>query len=1133
MSSIPDIRQAGRQRPAAGPLRLRLRRLLSRLLRPVVRTVKALRIRRDFRDFKGRSSWRSNRGLFTPVRLLSYGGALLLLLWLIWALYVVVRRGSDGLPVDLEARCQQASFSCGTLAGALVPVLSIAVASAIFLVFRLRHVRRPYVRRAQHNARDVVPSAGSIIGDVVGRDELCNVIIDDVRDPHTRRPHVIVGGVGAGKTALLVQLTKLLAERGAVPVPVRLRDAQSGLDFRELARRRFLGEADQRLLSDTEGEKVWRHLHKNQQVVVLADGLEEALIEGEPGKDRDNLIRLAIRQANADRLPLIIASRPHNLLRETEATIIELEPLSEEAALEYVRPTGSGNDERRLDWIVETADVTEAPLYLQITRQLHSAGLMEYVSPGREDGRLDTRSVDRAELRLRLLRTWTDALLAGHVHRGLPLPLKDRKASLLQLSALACIGLKQDKLEVKYEDFDALRSSTAEGEMIGQPKSRQSPLLDTVENELGHPLNIRLAATWGTQLGLVEARGDAVRFPHSIMQAYLGSRLIDTAMKEEKYLEEALKTPGRELLIALVMHSRSKVAEARRHGASEAPVAVPQPGADDQRLQAVLCRAASERSDEKALDLYAAALEIDSVDPLPRHEVIAAELRERWPHVSAPDHRTLEEAKLNVVRRFGDAARTVAEQGKLRPARPASPAYRQLYRIICLEGSYPVRLAAAQEIGAGGDEAIAALADVLGPHDNPDLPPEPPAAGTRGARRLTLPAQPARRKRNHRSGNDAGRRQADIGRQAGPDRDEAEERRWRELVARAWLAPLLVGSATPERTGDVRLNLRQWLHLVQRQDSRRGEGLSLEVALAQGFKNAANRRPRRSQTQLEARDYLVEQAREMLRGTRFWFTRLTLLHALCLASLPDDPSTRPSGGSADDDPNALVNHWIAIPNTQQDHPFVVEARKLAVLALATRKPERFIWIDESGVMSKVGSLPSRPTSPRKHNLWIPPSIGWAALHPRAQQLVADVLVLLNLAERGQPSDRDQRLHRTDQQHLPPCLTGDRSPLNPRRAATVATWTPGTNCKHGCPFELCPYPPTGEKSHRIELSEAFCRRQEALLRRGAVRRKTAPWQGALAGELREFWRQMGQRAQPSEAQHEEAGKRRWSRSHPPR
>ena len=58
-----------------------------------------------------------------------------------------------------------------------------------------------------------------------------------------------------------------------------------------------------------------------------------------------------------------------------KAAIIELEPLSEEAALQFVKKGGPARDANRLDWIVETADVAEEPLYLQITRQLHRAGL--------------------------------------------------------------------------------------------------------------------------------------------------------------------------------------------------------------------------------------------------------------------------------------------------------------------------------------------------------------------------------------------------------------------------------------------------------------------------------------------------------------------------------------------------------------------------------------------------------------------------------------------------------------------------------------------------------------------------------------------------------------------------------------
>ena len=184
------------------------------------------------------------------------------------------------------------------------------------------------------NRRSVVQTAGRIIGDVVGRDELCQVLIEDLRDPATRRPHVVVGGVGTGKTALLVRLTELLAERGAVPVPVGLRNAQydAGLP----------GACPPAVPGRSRRQAAGRHRRgeglaappKNDQIVVLADGLEEALIDGDAEKDRDNLIRLAIHQANDDGLPLIVASRPHDPLREMEAAIIDLEPLSEEAALD-------------------------------------------------------------------------------------------------------------------------------------------------------------------------------------------------------------------------------------------------------------------------------------------------------------------------------------------------------------------------------------------------------------------------------------------------------------------------------------------------------------------------------------------------------------------------------------------------------------------------------------------------------------------------------------------------------------------------------------------------------------------------------------------------------------------------------
>jgi hypothetical protein len=1102
-------RPKARRRRGPGRLGLRLRRLWSRMYAPLVRSLRARRIRRRGRGVRERPTWLRSRLLVRAARIVSYLGAALFVLWVIRAFVVLVRGRSQGIWPDLDAMCQKTTFSCDALAGTLLPVLTLAVASAVFLLVRLRRVRRPYVRKARERPGAVVQTAGSLIGEVVGRDELCRVMIADLRDPHTRRPHVVVGGVGTGKTALLVRLTNLLAERGAVPVPVRLRDAQQKLDFRELARQRFFDEAEDALLSDAEGEKVWRHLCKNNQVVVLADGLEEALIEGDAEKDRNNLIRLAVRKANDTRLPLVIASRPHDPLQEMEAAIIELEPLSEEAALQYLQRTDEPQEEHRLDWIVETAEVTEMPLYLQITRDLHRAELTEYVSPRRDGGQLDTRSVDRAELRLRLLDTWMKALVNRHFPSGLPLSSTEREAAIEQVSALACIGLKQDSLYVRFDDLEGRPpkdiatagtearerggAASPSGASPAAPGSRRKPTVPPhpginkeVERRLDklkdHP-DLRLAATWGAQLGLVEASGDGVRFPHSIMQAYLGSRLIDVAVADPHYLSEALEDPGREFLIALVIHSRAEVSKARLNGVPQARVGTAEPGVKNQPLRDVLVDAADGRYDVKALDLYAAALEIDSVDVAPEHGAIAGKVQDHWERISGRDERTYEEAKLNLVRRFGEAARKIVEQHQPEPDSSVRPAYPQLYDISASEKSYAVRLAAAQEIGAGADQAFDALdrAGLLGP---PERAGDPPGGG--------------------------------------------EERRWREEVTRAWLAPLLVGSVT-NRTADARRDLEQWLEFVREQNRRWGDaGLptSLEVALAQGFKHAANRRRRHPHAHAEARTYLAEQATEMLRGAHFWFTRLTLVHALCLWSLPDPPAGQLSNRGGDADLKDLVEHWIAVPDGGPEHPFVLEARKLALWALETGRPEQFIWIDESGVLARVGSRPVRPGSRRKHNLWIPPSTGWTALHPHAQQLVADVLLLLNLAERGaRPSDRERRLRRTNRSDLPPCLAGDRDPLDPGRTiGTATTSEPGSNCKHGCPFGFCPYPPKGEQSYRVELSEAFCRRQQALVGARRLRRKAAPWQATLPGDLKRFWKQMGQRAQPSELDGERDTKR---------
>jgi hypothetical protein len=139
-------------------------------------------------------------------------------------------------------------------------------------------------------------------------------------------------------------------------------------------------------------------------------------------------------------------------------------------------------------------------------------------------------------------------------------------------------------------------------------------------------------------------------------------------------------------------------------------------------------------------------------------------------------------------------------------------------------------------------------------------------------------------------------------------------------------------------------------------------------------------------------------------------------------------------------------------------------------------------------------------------------MGWSGLDRHAQQLVADVLLLLNLAERGEQPDKIERwLEHANRDTLPPCIGRDREALKPDRTVATATSNPpGSSCLTGCPFFLCPYPPKGVESI-VEMSAAFCRRQRALLTRRFPGPRRAPWQGMRPAQLDRFWAAMTDRA----------------------
>ncbi len=1118
-------------------------RRISRAARPNVDSPKKWRRRLRVRILEGLA-------IFLGVVLLARLG---------WAAYAVIR----GQPTPLETYCTKAG-TCDVLFGFFTPFLIIAAATAVFLFWRLERVTRPILSKAKNRPRELVPTAGTIVDRIVGRNELCMVIMDVLHDRDSRCPYLLVGGVGTGKTAVLVQLTQMLAEKKAVPVPIRLRDADDELNFAELAQRKFEQEVSAGVLPRAFAERVWRQLRTDDRVVVLADGLEEAFAGGKNEKDRDNLIRQAIQRAREEKLPLVIASRPHQALEATQTALMELEPLSEEAALDYIEGAGQAHDVPGLVSIVETADVSDAPLYLQITRQLYETHLLRDVMGSTGTGRPGTygADADRSALRWRLLERWRKALVDGHLHPELAIGSQDRKKAIECLSALACIGLQKDELEVSFEELIGVERQAdtphllPPGTAAVTADSNHLPypgIWNALEERIGNmPPNagthhyismLSVAATHGEQLGLVEMRGTKVRFPHSILQAYLGSAFLSSVSKTD--IQKALEDPSRELLIAMVLDSRRGPANAGKSGQAE-------PGTRAARVQ-FLHEAAENRFDAKALDIYAAALEIDSVQTTPQHRDIARSLMDQWPLITMGDPRTIEEAKLGFVHRFGEALREIAR----RHLSDISPAYQEFFGIACTEESYPVRLAIAEEIGVGGNEAFRALC-----HGQPDPWKAFPDRVQRlwAAERDRQEAAEAEYGRllNPKHPETAAERAERIEQEhqihERADRENRRERTeyWHELVMRAWLAPMLLVSVGDECRDEAFRHLDGWLNHDLRSvtGDDRSLPISLEVALAQGFKNAANHRPQEPDDFSGARRELSKRAKQMLEQTRFWYCQLTLIHALCLWALSSQSDEPPPGGPdpshGDQKANArsagpveTVAEWLSIAGSprvpaarqgsrlakrgEREHPFVAEAGDLAALALESRHPERFIWIDESGVMNQVGSRPARQADSHKQSLWIPPSAGWSALDRRAQQLLADVLIMLNLSEGGnlEPTERERRLDHANSGELPPCLTKDRTILEPRRTIGMPGQAqPEYTCgRHGCSFDLCPYPPSGALP-RAELSEAFCRRQQALLghrlrRFFSLPRKTAPWQGTTVNELKNFWAEMASRTRPHE------------------
>jgi len=82
------------------------------------------------------------------LELLSYLGAVLLVGSVGASAYVMIF-GAPAFLAELNDRCNAYSQACATVFGFITPLLSVALASAAFLFYRLRYVRSPVARKAR------------------------------------------------------------------------------------------------------------------------------------------------------------------------------------------------------------------------------------------------------------------------------------------------------------------------------------------------------------------------------------------------------------------------------------------------------------------------------------------------------------------------------------------------------------------------------------------------------------------------------------------------------------------------------------------------------------------------------------------------------------------------------------------------------------------------------------------------------------------------------------------------------------------------------------------------------------------------------------------------------------------------
>jgi hypothetical protein len=336
----------------------------------------------------------------------------------------------------------------------------------------------------------------------------------------------------------------------------------------------------------------------------------------------------------------------------------------------------------------------------------------------------------------------------------------------------------------------------------------------------------------------------------------------------------------------------------------------------------------------------------------------------------------------------------------------------------------------------------------------------------------------------------------------GPGMDGAKMGRLKPI---AWMLPVLHSQAVDEQREACAERLEEYMREIE-VASERSDQHGILASLAQGFKLEAVRCAEHPGRYGPAAVH--ERLFELLDSVPFWYTKVLLLHAICLRLI----ATRSGDRRAESAPavaGSTGQRYLGAALTPDDaarrlveflaqdglHPFVAAAGKLCQAALAAtakgRSWHEYIWTDDEA------EVVARPA----------PELGSTAL-----LLVADMALLLNLNDH----DRDRRERAAFGVHrkLPWCLSGsDRTLIledrpRPSRCSAECSFHHAGSFRPLCPDGAARWTEddaSGSALHsRRLLSRSFCRRVRHIA-------CAQSWSKASDEQLEAFWGHMEERA----------------------